>query len=113
MRQPIFLPREDFEQWMARTVGAGALSLPEAYVRPDRGETSRVLATRAFSVEDVMARTGLSKTKFYSEGGLGNLRARKCGTRTLILETDLDEFLNSLEVAPLAKLVANTKLKNV
>jgi hypothetical protein len=34
-----------------------------------------VLASRAFSVEDVMARTGLSKTKFYSEGGVGNLRA--------------------------------------
>jgi hypothetical protein len=30
----------------------------------------------------------------------------------LILETYLDEFLNSLEVAPLAKLLANTKLKN-
>jgi len=47
-----------------------------------------------------MKRTGLSKTKFYEEKDSGRLRARKCGTRTLILETDLDEFLNNLEEAP-------------
>jgi hypothetical protein len=103
MRQPIFLLRKDFEQWMAGTLGAGAPSPPGAHVSADRAETSRVLATRAFSVEEVMARTGLSKTKFYAEGGRGKLRIRKCGTRTLILETDLDEFLNSLEEAPFSQ----------
>jgi hypothetical protein len=99
MRQPIFLLREDFDQWVARKVDAGASTLDEAPDRSVREETGRVLATRAFSVEEVMKRTGLSKTKFYVETGLGNLRARKCGSRTLILETDLDKFLNRLEDA--------------
>jgi len=97
MRQPIFLFREEFEQWMARTDAAGGPNLPGAHVRPDRGETNRVLDTRAFSIEDVMARTGLSKTKLYEEIEHGNLRARKCGVRTLILESDLDKFLNGLQ----------------
>jgi hypothetical protein len=69
MRQPIFLLREDFEQWMAQAVGARTPSLPGAPVHSDRGTTDRVLATRAFSVEEVMERTGLSKTKFYAETG--------------------------------------------
>jgi hypothetical protein len=64
MRQPIFLYREEFEQWMARTVGVDAPNLTGAHVRPDPGETKRVLATRAFSVEEVMERTGLSKTNY-------------------------------------------------
>jgi excisionase family DNA binding protein len=97
MRQPIFLFREEFDQWMARTVGAGAPNLTGAHVRPDRDETNRVLATRAFSVEEVMERTGLSKTKLYEEIEHGHLRARKCGVRTLILESDLDKFLNGLQ----------------
>jgi excisionase family DNA binding protein len=56
-----------------------------------------VLATRAFSVEEVMERTGLSKTKLYEEIEHGNLCARKCGVRTLILASDLDKFLNGLQ----------------
>ena len=77
MRQPIFLYCEEFEQWMARTVGVDAPNLTEAHVRPDPGETKRVLATRAFSVEEVMERTGLSKTKLYEEIEHGNLCAQK------------------------------------
>jgi hypothetical protein len=100
MRQPIFLLREDFEQWMVQRLGAGAPNLPGTSVRLTREGASRVLATRAFSVEEVLARTGLSKTKFYEEKDRGKLRTRKCGTRTLVLETDLDEFLNSLDEAP-------------
>ena len=56
-----------------------------------------MLATRAFSVEDVMERTGLSKSKLYEEIEHDNLRARKCGVRTLILKLDLDKFLNGLQ----------------
>lgn len=100
MRQPIFFLRQDFEQWLVQTVGAGAPELPETHVKLTRKRTSGLLATRAFSVEEVMERTGLSKTKFYEEKERGKLRVRKCGTRTLILETDLDEFLNNLEEAP-------------
>ena len=46
-----------------------------------------------------MERIGLSKTKLYEEIDQGNLRARKSGTRTLILEPDLDAFLNGLQRA--------------
>ena len=100
MRQPIFILREAFERWMARTVGAGSPGSPGTLSRLTRDDASRALATRAFSVQDVMERTGLSRTKFYEEKDRGRLRARKCGTRTLILETDLDEFLNNLKEAP-------------
>jgi excisionase family DNA binding protein len=97
MRQPIFLFREELEQWMAQAVGADAPNLPGSRVSPVRGEANKVLATRAFSVEEVMERTGLSKTKLYEEIERRNLRARKCGVRTLILESDLDAFLNGLQ----------------
>jgi hypothetical protein len=97
MRQPIFLFREQFDQWMARMIGVSAPNLIRAYEHSDRGATNGVLATRAFSVEDVMERTGLSKTKLYEEIEHETLRARKCGVRTLILESDLDKFLNGLQ----------------
>jgi excisionase family DNA binding protein len=100
MRHPIFLLRETFERWMAQTVGSGSPDSFGTLGGLTRENTSRLLATRAFSVEEVMERTGLSKTKFYEEKDRGKLRAKKCGTRTLILETDLDEFLNNLEEAP-------------
>jgi hypothetical protein len=97
IRQPIFIFREEFDQWMARLVGVSASNLIGAHYRSDRGATNKVLSTRAFSVEDVMERTGLSKTKLYEEIEHENLRARKCGVRTLILESDLDNFLSGLQ----------------
>jgi hypothetical protein len=94
--QPVFLIREDFEQWLFRTLEGGNAS-PPVDVEPQQDNRSRILATRAFSVEDVIARIGLSKTKLYEEIEQGNLRAKKSGARTLILEPDLDAFLYGLQ----------------
>jgi excisionase family DNA binding protein len=96
--QPIFLFRTEFEQWLSKTL-EGASATQPGEVKSQHTDRSPVLATRAFSVEDVMERIGLSKTKLYEEIDQGNLRARKSGTRTLILEPDLDAFLNGLQRA--------------
>ena len=77
----------------------GRCATQPSEVKSQHTDRSPVLATRAFSVEDVMERIGLSKTKLYEEIDQGNLRARKSGTRTLILEPDLDAFLNGLQRA--------------
>jgi excisionase family DNA binding protein len=55
-----------------------------------------VPATRAYSVEEVAERTGISRSKLYEEMDEKLLRARKCGDRRLILETDLDRYLRKL-----------------
>jgi excisionase family DNA binding protein len=99
VRHPIFLLRTEFEIWMSGLShgdNAGETMTTVQMQQTDRGP---VLATRAFSLEDVIERTGLSKTKLYEEIDQGKLRARKSGTRTLILETDLDAFLNGLQRA--------------
>lgn len=96
VRHPIFLIRREFEHWL-RSIDAG-LADTATVIESQLSDPNRVPATRAFSVEEVIARTGLSKTKLYEEIEKSNLRARKCGVRTLILESDLDQFLNSLQL---------------
>lgn len=92
---PIFLIKAEFDGWLDASKAEDG--------RPsgsDRGNTvSNPPVTRAFSVEDVIKRTGLSKTKLYDEIAQKNLRARKSGVRTLILENDLDRFLRRLPKA--------------
>jgi excisionase family DNA binding protein len=39
---------------------------------------------------------GIGRTKIYEAISSGELVARKCGKRTLILRTDLQEFLSDL-----------------
>jgi excisionase family DNA binding protein len=96
VRHPIFLIRHEFEQWLGIRIDRAAPTLTVA--QSHRSDPTRVLTTWAFSVEEVIARTGLSKTKLYEEIEQGNLRARKSGARTLILESDLDQFLNNLQL---------------
>ena len=91
---PIFLIKADFDRW---------LDAKGDNVRPTGGDRNGNVGnppvTQAFSVEEVIQRTGLSKTKLYEEIARKNLRARKSGVRTLILESDLDRFLRRLPVA--------------
>jgi excisionase family DNA binding protein len=96
VRHPIFLIRHEFEQWLRR-IDTG-VAPTSTITQSHRSDPDRVLTTRAFSMEEVIARTGLSKTKLYEEIQQGNLRARKSGGRTLILESDLDRFLNNLQL---------------
>jgi len=51
----------------------------------------------SLSIEEVSASTGLGKTKLYELINTGELKARKIGKRTLVLKSDLEEFLNSLQ----------------
>ena len=92
---PIFLIRAEFDSWL------GTSTIEDA--RAAGGVHGNVVdnppVTRAFSVDDVIERTGLSKTRLYEEIARKNLRARKSGVRTLILENDLDRFLRRLPAA--------------
>jgi excisionase family DNA binding protein len=51
---------------------------------------------RAFSVEEFCRRFGVGRTKVYEELGLGRLRARKVGRRTIITEDDAEDWLRRL-----------------
>lgn len=89
---PVFLMKAEFDNWVgkSKTVGASIVS------RNDESGPSISQVTRAFSLEEVMERTGLSKTKLYKEIAQKKLLAKKSGVRTLILESDLDQFLRRL-----------------
>jgi excisionase family DNA binding protein len=50
----------------------------------------------AYSVMQIMARTGIGRDAIYREIREGRLPARKFGKRTLILASDLEAFLQSL-----------------
>jgi hypothetical protein len=50
----------------------------------------------AFTIKEAVRASGLSRSMLYVAIGDGALRARKCGARTVILETDLRRFLRSL-----------------
>lgn len=57
----------------------------------------------AFSIEDIKGITGLGKTKIYEMLKDGNLKAKKIGTRTIVLKSDLETFLVNLENYPTAQ----------
>ena len=48
------------------------------------------------SVTEACAVSGIGKTKLYEAISAGQLKARKCGKRTIILRDDLLRFLTSL-----------------
>jgi hypothetical protein len=50
----------------------------------------------AATVTDRARRGPFGKTFLYEQIGLGNLKARKAGRSTVILDDDWDEFLKSL-----------------
>ena len=54
---------------------------------------------QALSIAEVSGVSGLGRTKIYEAIAAGNLKARKCGKRTLILPGDLREFLTNLPQA--------------
>ncbi|MCK5555642.1 MAG: helix-turn-helix domain-containing protein [Alphaproteobacteria bacterium] len=54
----------------------------------------------SLSIEEVRAATGLGRTKLYEAIGSGALPAKKWGKRTIVLKTDLEAFLASLESYP-------------
>jgi excisionase family DNA binding protein len=51
------------------------------------------------SVAEACAVAGIGRTKLYQAISDGNLKARKCGKRTLVLRDDLRDFLAELPSA--------------
>ena len=53
-------------------------------------------AKLGFSIKEAAQASGLSRSLLYLAIGEGQLRARKCKARTVILREDLQQFLASL-----------------
>lgn len=54
----------------------------------------------SFSINDTSTLTGICRVTLYEHINSGRLKARKLGRKTLILKSDLDNFLLSLESYP-------------
>jgi excisionase family DNA binding protein len=52
--------------------------------------------TAAYSVAEALVRLNLSRDSFYKLVREGRLTVRKCGRRSLVLDSDLAAFLESL-----------------
>lgn len=63
---------------------------------PKGAEQSAELRKLAHTIPQAVQASGLSRSMLYLAIGRGKLRARKCGARTLILDSDLKKFLRSL-----------------
>ena len=57
---------------------------------------SQTVQREGLSVSEACAMAGIGRTKLYQAITEGNLKARKCGKRTLVLRDDLRDFLASL-----------------
>jgi excisionase family DNA binding protein len=54
-------------------------------------------AARLLSIEDVVERTSISRSKVYMEMAAGRLRSVKVGRRRLVSEAAIVDFINALE----------------
>ena len=54
------------------------------------------------SIDESCHASGIGRTKIYEAIGAGELTARKCGRRTVILPRDLEAWLTNLPVADFA-----------
>lgn len=54
------------------------------------------LQREGLSISEACAVAGIGRTKIYEAINDGNLKARKCGKRTLILRDELRNFLAAL-----------------
>ncbi len=50
----------------------------------------------AHTIPEAVQASGLSRSMLYLAIGCGKLHARKCGARTVILDSDLRQFLRGL-----------------
>lgn len=61
----------------------------------------------SYTLKEVCAKTKCGKTKLYEHINSGELKAKKWGSRTLVLASDLDAFLSNLEDYPVKAEVNN------
>lgn len=64
----------------------------------------------AFSIDEAAKACSMGRVKLYQEINAGRLKIRKCGSRTLVLRKDLEDFLNNLEIDDMG--LAPTKTKS-
>ena len=64
---------------------------------------------KAYSIAEVARLTGRGRSTLYELIAAGRLRARKLGARTVVLDTDLADFLNSLPDAVEAGAIRATR----
>ena len=57
---------------------------------------ANVTGRAAYSIVEVCARTGLGRDTIYSAIRSGKLTARKVGRRTIVTESDLHRYLETL-----------------
>jgi excisionase family DNA binding protein len=77
---------------MQSILSTGGSKVERAVARGVQADSHKL----AFTIKEAARATGLSRSLLYVAIGRGALRARKCGARTLILNTDLRRFLRSL-----------------
>jgi excisionase family DNA binding protein len=65
----------------------------------DMDEKISEFRREGLSIAEACAVAGIGRTKIYQAITDGNLKARKCGKRTLVLRDDLQDFLASLPSA--------------
>jgi excisionase family DNA binding protein len=61
-------------------------------------DTSPAIPPAAYNIDETCAVIGLGRDAIYRAIRQGKLRMRKFGKRSLILRTDIDEFLQALPV---------------
>lgn len=54
----------------------------------------------SFTIEGACKAIGIGRTKLYKEINNGNLAAKKCGKRTIILKSDIEAYLSGLSNYP-------------
>lgn len=57
---------------------------------------NKTLGKIAYSIDDAAKICGIKRTRIYAEIKLGRLRAKKCGSRTLITRAAIREWLGLL-----------------
>jgi excisionase family DNA binding protein len=62
-------------------------------------ESPSNLQREGLSISEASAVAGIGRTKIYQAISDGNLKARKCGKRTIVLREELRQFLASLPAA--------------
>jgi predicted DNA-binding transcriptional regulator AlpA len=90
----------------SRAVAAGQRFMIEVVITPtppaarpptrDEKGTEHNTSSLAYTIPGAVAATGLSRSTLYGAITKGELKARKCGKRTIILDSDMRRWLESL-----------------
>ena len=69
---------------------------------PNTVSSPKLTLKLGLSIDESVQASGIGRTKIYQAIGSGELIAKKCGSRTLILPKHLEAYLESLPMADFA-----------